>query len=100
AAGSVMSATDRGHAVRSPAVAGAFRRGSRQSVRGRRSRSSGGSRRSAASGGPDGAVVGEVDQPGIELLEGIHPVRDAGQGLAVSIAVGTPGELVGGVLGR
>lgn len=27
-----------------------------------------------ASGGPNGAVVGEVDHPGIELLEGINPV--------------------------
>src|SRR6266567_4692992 len=50
------------------------------------------------SGSPDGSVVGEVDHPGIELLEGINPVRDVGQGRAVSITMGSPRELVGRVL--
>ena len=52
------------------------------------------------SGGPDGAVVGEEDHSRIELLEGVNPVRDAGQGLTVSITLGSPGELVGRVLRR
>ena len=43
--------------------------------------------------------MGEVDDPGIELLKGINPVRDVGQGLVVRIAMGLPRELVGGVLG-
>jgi hypothetical protein len=51
------------------------------------------------SGGPDGAVVGEVDHPGIELLKGVHPVRDEGQGLTVRVTMGLPRQLVGGVLG-
>jgi len=53
-----------------------------------------------ASGSPDGAVVGEVDHPGIELLEGIDPAGDVGQRLSVAVAMGSPGELVGGVLRR
>ncbi len=54
----------------------------------------------ALSGGPDGTIVGEVDDTGIELLEGIDPVRDGGQGLAVTVAMSAPGELVSGVLCR
>ena len=50
-------------------------------------------------GGPDGAVVGEVDDPGIELLKGVNPVRDIGQRLNVRITMGLPRQLVGGVLG-
>jgi hypothetical protein len=42
--------------------------------------------------------VGEVDDPGIELLKGINPVRDAGQGLIVRVTMSLPRELVGGVL--
>ena len=52
------------------------------------------------SGGPNGPVVGEVDHPGIELLEGIDPDRDVGQGLTVTITTGSPRELVGRVLRR
>ena len=50
--------------------------------------------------GPDRAVVGEVDDPGIELLESIDPRRDAGQRLTMTVPVGSPGELVGGILRR
>ena len=50
------------------------------------------------SGDPDGAVVGEVDHPGIELLKGVHPARDGGQGLIVRITMGLPRQLVSGVL--
>ena len=42
--------------------------------------------------------MGEVDNARIELLEGIDPVRDVRQGLAVTVAMGSPGELVRGVL--
>lgn len=34
--------------------------------------------------GPDGVIVGEVDDPRIELLKGVNPVRDVGQGLIYS----------------
>jgi hypothetical protein len=44
--------------------------------------------------------MGEVDHSWIELLEDVNPVRDAGQGLTVSITLGSPGELVGRVLRR
>ena len=50
------------------------------------------------SGGPDGAVVGEVDHLGIELLKGVNPAREAGQGLIVRVTMGLPRQLVGGVL--
>ena len=52
------------------------------------------------SGDPNGPVVGEVDHPGIELLEGIDPDRDVGKGLTVTITMGLPRELVGRVLCR
>ena len=42
--------------------------------------------------------MGEVDDPGIELLKGVNPVWDVGQGLIVGITMGLPRELVGGVL--
>lgn len=41
--------------------------------------------------------MGEVDDPGIQLLEGIAPVRDIRQRRAVPVATGPQGELVGGV---
>lgn len=53
-----------------------------------------------ASGGLDRAVVGEVDDPGIELPEDIDPCRDAGQRLIVTVAMGSPGELARGILRR
>src|SRR5438067_9216575 len=35
---------------------------------------------------------------GIKPLQGVDPIRGIGQGLAVTVAVGPPGEMVGGVL--
>ena len=52
------------------------------------------------SGGPDGPVVGEIDHLRIELLEGINPGRDVGQGVTVSVTMGLPRELVSRVLRR
>jgi hypothetical protein len=55
--------------------------------------------RRLTSRGPDAAVVSEVDDPRVELLERVDPGGDIGQGLAVAVPVGVPGQLVGGVLG-
>lgn len=52
------------------------------------------------SGRPDGSVVGEVDHPRIEPLEGVNPRRDTRERLAVIVAAGSPRELVCCVLRR
>ena len=47
---------------------------------------------------PDGVVVGEVDQAGIELLEAIHPLRRRSERTLMTVSVGCLGEHVGGIL--
>jgi hypothetical protein len=42
--------------------------------------------------------VSEVDHARVKLLERVDPGGDVGQGLAVTVTMGVPSKLVGGVL--